>query len=108
MNQVYNTRETCEKNREFLNRLSNSVNPSRSDISLNRLFILPYIRNEYTFNYENDKYELKYSESRNRISLYYGKKNSSIIDLVKKMKKSNKQVIRQPSTLPCIRSNNLI
>ena len=108
MNQVYNTRDQLDKNSEFLYRISNSVNPSRADITLNDFIRLPNIRNEYNFNLENDKYELKYMESRNRISLYYGKKNSSIVDLVKKMKKTKKQLIRQPSILPSIRNNTLI
>ena len=89
MNQVYTTREQLNKNSELLCHISNSINPSWADISLNNRVILPHIRNEYTFNLESDRYELQYFESNNRISLYYDRKNSSIADLVKKSKVYN-------------------
>lgn len=100
MNRVYNPRE----NAEFLHRISNSVNPSRSNITLENLVVLPNIRKEYNFSYDDDKYELKYSESKNKVSLYYGKKNSSIIDIVSKLKTHK----RQPSNklFPIIRNNS--
>jgi hypothetical protein len=102
MNQVCNTRE----NAEFLYRISNSINPYRGHASIDNLVILPEIRREYNYKYENDKYELKYSESKNRLSLHFIRKNCSLVDVVKKMKKPQKQV-SMANVLPPL-YNNLI
>lgn len=100
MNRIYNPQE----NSEFLHRISNSINPSRSDITLENLVVLPRIRKEYNFSCDNGRYELKYSESKNRVSFYYGKKDSSIVDIVSKLKKLKKQ--QSNKLLPIIRNNS--
>lgn len=101
MNRIYNARE----NSEFLHRISNSINPSRTDITLQNLVVLPRIRKEYNFSCDDGQYELKYSESKNRVSFYYGKKNSSIVDAVSKLKKLKNQ--QSNKLLPIIRNNSI-
>ncbi len=98
MNQVYDTHHPINyrDNAEFLHRLSNSLNPSRSDISLRNLVVLPPIRNTYSFNFEDDKYKLEYLENKNCVTFRYHKKNSSIVDLVSKLKNIKKKGKRLP------------
>jgi hypothetical protein len=98
MNQVYDTRRPINyrDNAEFLHRISNSLNPSRSDISLRNLVVLPPLRKPYSFSFEDDKYKLEYLENKNCVTFRYHKKNSTILDIVSKLTNIKKKQTRLP------------